>query len=369
MKESRRNPAFDLVRIVATFCVLLFHYVLWINFLGVSLSGGRMFILSLLRDASMICVPMFLMLTGSLMGKKQLSGRYYLGIVKTLCIYALAAAACYLYRKDLEQGLLESIIGFSAAEYDWYVEMYIGLFLLIPFLNQMYRGGFADPNAPEAVRYKRVLILTLLALAALPPLANTLLPASAWWGSGSFDIFYAQLVPRRWVSIYPIAYYVIGCYLSEYGLKLRPRTSGLLFLALVIVGPVVDILRARGGTYLVDGWRDWGSLPQVIRAVLAFHFLTSLDLHGIANGWKKALKAISDLCLGAYLVSFIFDDIFYTWLCGRVESVGGRLNYLPLVLVDFACSLALSALLNLVYALASRLTGKLLRKGKKPAAC
>ena len=87
----------------------------------------------------MICVPLFLLLTGYLMKNKELSIKYYKGIGNTLFVYVLASIACVLFKNiyypNEHHNLLLSILNFTGANYAWYIEMYIGLFFIIPFLN------------------------------------------------------------------------------------------------------------------------------------------------------------------------------------------------------------------------------------------
>ena len=49
----------------------------------------------------MICVPLFLLLTGYLMKNKELSIKYYKGIGNTLFVYVLASIACVLFKNRL----------------------------------------------------------------------------------------------------------------------------------------------------------------------------------------------------------------------------------------------------------------------------
>lgn len=72
--------------------------------------------------------------------QKELTCTYYRGIIKTVIIYLLACILGLLYRVIVEhEGLslsnaISEILCFSAVEYAWYIEMYIGLFVMIPFL-------------------------------------------------------------------------------------------------------------------------------------------------------------------------------------------------------------------------------------------
>ena len=167
----------------------------------------------------MICVPLFIILTGYLMSNKKWSGRYYLGIVKTLGIYLLASIVCIVYKitvlhQDITfSNALFSILDFTGANYSWYIEMYIGLFLLIPFINAMFRGL-------ETRKARLALVLTLLSLSALPSIINIFnFDVVGWWAQPSLSVVYRSIVPDWWIMIYPLTYYCIGAYMNEYPIK------------------------------------------------------------------------------------------------------------------------------------------------------
>lgn len=64
---------------------------------------------------------------------------------------------------------------------------------------------------------------------------------------------------------------------------------------------------------------------------------------------------LSDLCLGGYLVSWIFDELFYPVLLSLQPNAAYQIPYFPvIVLAVFCCSLALSAVLHLVYSLLAK---------------
>ena len=69
-------------------------------------------------------------------------------------------------KQDLTiKSIILNVLNFSAAPYSWYIEMYLGLFLLIPFLNIVY-------NAMPSQKSKIWLILTFVILTSLPPVLN-----------------------------------------------------------------------------------------------------------------------------------------------------------------------------------------------------
>ena len=147
-----------------------------------------------MRTAFMVCVPLFLITTGFLMSEKKLSLRYYKGIPHTLFIYLAASFCCMavVHFKETPytwHTAIQDLIDFTGAPYAWYVEMYIGLFLLIPFLNLIYRNL-------EGKRQKQILILTLFVLTSLTSLCllYTSRPAEERYKeeNGKFSVVFRQ---------------------------------------------------------------------------------------------------------------------------------------------------------------------------------
>lgn len=170
--------------------------------------------MTFMRTAFMICVPLFLLITGYLMNSKELNVKYYHGIIHTLQIYIVSTILCILFERYYLHNNLSikyavfSIFGGDIA-YSWYVEMYIGLFLLIPFLNILYHGL-------ETQKRKQFLIVTLLFCTACPSLLNIFdLFNSDFWIRPSVSSTYVTLIPDWWTMLYPITYY-IGAYLLSY---------------------------------------------------------------------------------------------------------------------------------------------------------
>lgn len=231
--KKERDPNADLIRCVAVYSVLSVHFLLNTGFYSVPTVGLDMLLLCMYRSLFMICVPLFMILTGYLMQHKTLSHGYYRGLLKTLEIYVLASIACLLFKKfvlgyrvTLKTAILD-ILDFDAANYAWYIEMYIGLFLMIPFLNLAWHGL---KNQKE----KRILVFTMISLTLLPKLLNIFdFRTAGWWASPSLSTTYDPLVPGFFTVMYPITYYFIGAYLREYGWKLN-RLLNVLLLALAV---------------------------------------------------------------------------------------------------------------------------------------
>ncbi len=171
LNKSSRSAKMDIIRIFALFTVNCVHFFLFSNLYEQPVNSFPVYFAVILRTLFMICVPLFIILSGYLMKNKKLGKSYYFGIVKTLSIYILASAATYLYRTlYLKENISilsfgTGILDFSIAPYAWYVEMYIGLFLLIPFLNLAYNGL-------ESKKQRKILVLTMIFITAAPSILN-----------------------------------------------------------------------------------------------------------------------------------------------------------------------------------------------------
>lgn len=280
----------------------------------------------------MICVPLFLIITGYLMKNKTLCKSYYFGLLRTLAIYILASLLCLLWRvvyfkepMNLIRGIL-MIADYSACSYSWYIEMYIGLFLLIPFLNIVYRSL-------ETRKKRLVLIGTLLILVAVPLQFN----------------FAKQFFPQWWSSaLFPIMYYYIGSYMRDYPTHLKAVQLFLLALAWIGLWSLFNYYLCIITKENLYGWHDytdWGSLQNVGSSVLVFS-LCQLVRFARPNGlMPKLLTHIATYSLGAYLLSWIFDKTLYPIL---LEAAGGFSALFPYCPIIVLCTFVGATLLSAV---------------------
>lgn len=361
-QKAARKPAIDVIRCFACFFVVSVHFFLNNGFYDTTVAGPRMYIMTLMRSFFMICVPLFMVLTGYLTCKKTVSRGYYSKIAYTLSIYVLASLCCVFYKvRFLGEALsasqfLRGFLNFKNAPYAWYVEMYIGLFLLCPILNGAY-------SSLKSQKQKQALLATFLFLTALPYVTNIFIPDFEWFLHPTSSTDHYELLPNYWTSLYPITYYFIGCYLREYKLKLRCRTLALLSVLVFFLVGSFNYYRSFGTTFRKGAWQEYGSLFILIQTVLFFAFFDNLDYTKFPGWLAKILSKISELSFGVYLVSWIFDTHFYKLLNSAVTDMPLRLNYFPVIVpAVFLCSLALSLVINYLHKLLAALIHKLFRK-------
>ena len=276
----------------------------------------------------------------------------YSGIRKTIIVYILVAIACIIYKSCNGSYTLTTltfftgIFDFSGANYSWYIEMYIGLFLIIPFLNIIYKNL-------DSRKQKNILLITLIAITILPSLFNAFkFDSYEWWANPATDTDTQKLMPSWWVGIYPITYYFTGCYIREYGTKIK---NVFLIIALVIAifgFGTFNFYRCYGSTFTTANYVYWYGIEPYVMSVLIFLIISKLKLENINVKAKFVLWKISDLVLGTYLVSFIFDSIYYYEILNiNTPDFYARFPFMPLmVLWVFVSALLSSAILNIIAA-------------------
>ena len=345
-----RNPTLDLIRVLAGLFVCGVHFFLYTGFYSEKIVDGNMYLPVLVRVFMGMCVPMFLVLSGYLMNSKTPCKSYYRGIVKTLVVYVLAGICGLLYEAfylksqvTILSGFLR-IFDFSSAKYAWYVEMYIGLFLLIPFLNMGY-------HALKSRKKKLALVITLCILTSLPSLVNVFnFTIDGWWQNPVLSKEYQAIVPDYWVSLYPMTYYFIGAYLKEYPPKLSKTKLFVLLIISLNLFAVYNIYRSWGNSITSGSWTNWCSFEQVIDTTLLFALLLKVKLDKAPKSVKYVLAKLSDLTLGTYLISYLFDrTIYYDYFGKWVYNFFDKFKYYPfMVLTIYILSALASLVLNLI---------------------
>ena len=352
MNSAKRSPAADLIRIFAFFSVVSVHFFLHSGFYTQPVIGKRMFVMTLMRSFFIICVPLFLMLSGYLLRKKQPEKSYYKRIGKIIITYLLASLLCVCYcvvflKQDFSiKNTIFSILNYTAAPYSWYIEMYLGLFLLIPFLNILY-------NALPSQKCKIGLVLTFVVITALPSVLN-IYDFESFPGTSSSA--FSKIVPAWWESLYPITYYYIGCYLSEYRLNIKKSMNILLIVFWTVFSGAFCYWRSYKAAFVLGAWCDYPSLFVVILTLLVFTLIININYDKFPKLLARFAQKISGLCLGGFLVSWIFDHKFYPMLSEKVPSMTNRLTYF-IIIVPVVCifSLLTSYLLRKIQCLIEKL--------------
>lgn len=361
---QNRNFNLDLLRIIALAFIPGVHFFLHTFFYNQNTEGTVMIVFYFIRNLFLLGLPLFILLTGYLQGNKQftISKKYFLKITKFLVPYIIITVFFILvdilyFKNSYSMG--KAVATFTTFKnYSWYVEMYIGLFLLIPFLNMMW-------SCFKKTSHEVIFLCILVSLTLLPSFVN-----SFSVGSANFlrsDKPALAFIPVWWENIYPITYYFTGAFLSKHkdGFKLKSVHYFLLFILSFAVTNAYHLLRDYGTAPAIKGWLYWNSITLYIPAVFFFMFIASLNFKNVPTPVRKVSARLSDLCFGAYMASIIPDRIIYP-IYNEVLPYKYQVLGLPIVvLLVIIASFAISFVADLIYKGSSKLASKIFRKNKE----
>ena len=339
----KRIFGLDLVRSIAVIMVLSVHFFLNNGFYDLKINGFFAYLSIFLRWLFYIGVPLFIIITGYLKNNKKLNKEYYKGIRKVVISYFFISLICIIFKKYFLHDstrllrLFLGIFNFTTLEYSWYIEMYIGLFLLIPFLNILYKGLKTKKN-------KQMLIITLIVLVSINPLINYI----------KIGDTRLEIIPDWWSKIYPLLYYFIGCYINEFKISSSKIKGFIIILFFLLTSSLFSYIYAYNSIFDTSFIGGYGSLQTVIISTLVFMMFydTKCDKKII----NKIFNKISNLSLDIYLFSYMVDIVVYNCLKSMINSTSQWLLFLiPIVLLTFTISFVLAYLKDLLFKLCDKI--------------
>lgn len=312
MNDKDRVYGIDILRIIAVMLVVIFHFFYNTYYYeNVDLNNWNMRIQTIIRDFAAICVPLFMMITGFLNKKEKYDKSFFKSLFNILIVWFFYSLIEYFVITILNnnhqalnfKNLLFIITSFAGCEYSWYIEMYIGLYLFSPILNNAY-NSFDKKNRLYSV-------LVILIVIILPGFINSL-----------FDKIIH--IPSWWTSIYPIAYYITGKYIADSNPKVKKKTLILILLLVQI------ITFSFNYNFKIEHY----SITTFTSTILMFLIFYDIKLEN--NITKKIIKYISNITLDIYLGSSLIENIVYPIFNNKITSILGQnqiLIYMPMMFV------------------------------------
>lgn len=350
----------DILRIIAFFFVICVHSLLHTGFYQEANSGIIMIILNILRCLFIVCVPLFIILTGYLMGEKELNKKYIYKLFKIILTYLLCSITYIVFAKLVLKSSfgIGSILAYNGTPYAWYINLYICLYLIIPFLNILWKNL-------KSKKQKQYLIIILCILIVLPTFINIHNPSLSWLLNPSAQRSYTKFIPDYFMGqFWPVLYYFIGRYLHEYQLKISKQKNIILLIIFIVLFGIFNFYRNYNTTFIWEIYEEYYSFESLIVAIL----LANLILHNwkinIKNkSFTKIIEKISGLTLGAYLLSYIFDLTYYSILNKHFLLLKDKLIYfIPIIFAVCISSLLLAYVIDLIQNLLTRFANNLYAK-------
>lgn len=361
MEETKngRSAGIDIIKAMAVLFVLCVHFSLNTNYYNTPIADANMFVQSCLRWLFLVGVPLFLMCMGYLNYKNTISRSYYLKILRVVIPYVLISILCLIIKKpagDATGGFhhaVFSIFNFTADSYSWYVNMYIGLFMLAPLLNV----------ALNTLDQKKLSVLlgSLIFVIALPATFNPLF-------NNIHKISYLYF-PDWWQGIYPILYYFIGAYIAKYKIEIRKSICFAVVAILILLQTGLQMLL---NLYRFNNWAmtDYSSLFVIAESLALFLLLYSSNVK--SPFLEKTVKCISILTLEIYLFSNITDSYIYPYVFSHFFGPANPMTqekifkyyFLLIVPLSFLSSLLMSLIFHKLYGFCEKVFKALIQRSK-----
>ena len=294
--SNERKAGLDIIRTIAIFAIMLIHMLGHTGVLGMDLRSAGWTGYVFIRYAVRAGVPLFVLLTGYLQSSREFNKKHYTSIIPVLLSYfvisfAMAMGRIYMGENIEPYTLIVNILDFEYG-YAWYVEMYIGLFLLIPFLNIMYKN--IDKN-------KKLWLIGILSFLSFMPSALQYMTVKGM----AFEI-----LPDYFKNFYVFAFYFIGAYIAEY----KPKPNKILCFGIMMFVLVSETALCYCFSKAEYAWwlfNNEASFPHALVAVCMFLLLYNVNAPAVISFPAKFVACCS---FEMYLLSYMTDFLCYKYL-------------------------------------------------------
>lgn len=338
----KREPGLDLLRCFAAFLVVIAHSFLSNGYTIRAQVGVSMWLAGSVQLMSRCCIGIFLMLTGYLQSRKTDWRSCYRGLPSVILGYLLVAAISIPIRHFVfgdVQSLstwMQRLFGFSGAYYGWYVEVYVGLTLLTPFINT----GLKHSSNQALFGLSAV----LLVLTSLPGLTR--------W----------VVVPGFWTSLYPLSYYVLGAIFRRVQPKIKPLYGFVAAIVAAGLMGAVTVLSTDGPFSEAMTW-SFGDLGMVIVTVGLFAAMYRAKVPALLG---RILAFAATGCYGAYMLSHLLDAVCYDLVKpwrreGRFLLIFHCVT-VPIYIASMLMGVGLDKITGWLLHLGEKVTGKMRKK-------
>lgn len=322
-KNQKRNLNIDLIKVLAVFLVVLVHFFNRTGYYGLPSGLPLMLFATFIWSVAMACVPLFLITTGYLMKNAKYSKKFFINLLRVVGYYAAAVVVLTITDKQahgfgLIRVFFENLFTFN--HYSWYVNMYIGLYLMSPMLNAAFESLKTKKNQLMAIGGCLFLVTTPMTLAVFDSFLGMQVPD-----------YLRKAAPNHWVVIWPFLYYFIGMFIRKYGEtknhKIKNKYKIGLFFAIIFNTLLVRIISSK--TFCPE----WGFLGIVLVSIFLFLTILNSKITIKNKVFNTVVQFISKNTLSIYLLSWIADIRFYNIINTKFGGFKGSFLRMPILVI------------------------------------
>lgn len=342
-QKKHRNYSYDIIRIIAVVAVVTIHSCSPL-LMRTEFQSGNFTLGNFLDSFARLAVPLFLMISGSLMlneekavpAKKLIksAGNIYFLLLCWSALYAVAFKLIYPVVTNKAIDLKALVKAFVNGHYHlWYLFMIIGIYLLTPILR-----AFVKKENTKLVAYFLALSLIFyLSPIFLNVFFNMVLPFKNVYKTylASFKFTYTNEF---------LFYYIAGWFITNVQIKKKYR---IMLYALGVIGLLITFF----GTQLMPPkdknfttFYSTAMLNVVVYALAVFMFFFNRFKDSAFEKSGKLITTLSSLTFGVYLIHPFFLFAVRTLITDKmsVSPLSYATDFFSAIILSFAATFIMS---------------------------
>lgn len=294
----KRNLNVDLLRIIATFLVIILHVLGKGGVLKSAQPGGAVYWVAwFLEIASYCAVNCFAIISGYVMVDKTVKFKNIIGLWLHVLFYSvLISSLFFVFMPELitVKNISYALFPIVGKQW-WYVSSYMGMMLLIPLVNPAI-------NSMSKQTFTKLLLVILVVVG----IVDCIIKREAFTLNNGYS------------AVWLLVVYLFGAYIKRFNMqaKISAFKSLLGFLAVVSLTFIIKVIiyyftDAVYGEVMNDNvFVSYTSITILLAAVFLLLFCLNVKIGSFAS---KLICLLSPLALGIYLIHvhpLIFKYIF-----------------------------------------------------------
>lgn len=306
MKEKenaikKRDTNFELLRIVAMIMIVILHFNNFGKLLvNVQLDSKKYYIIYFLEYACIIAVNLYVMITGFYMIKSKPKIKKIIALELEVIFYSvgLYLLVILLNKANFDiKVLIKSMFPVLTKQY-WFITAYMGLYLLIPFINKL-----VENLNKKDFKIMLVILTVLMSVIRTVYSSNNIYEANNGYGLAWF------------IYLYLLAGYIRLYYDKE----IKKLYLFLGYIAIIIIQILIVTYSKKYNSTIFASYMNislsYNSFFILIESVLFFLLFKNINIKN--NLINKLILCVSPLTLSVYLIhenNAIRDILWNEWL-------------------------------------------------------
>lgn len=313
-EKTERNSNFELMRITSMFMIVIWHFIFHSNILAKT-SGTLNLIIYFIYIIVSIHVNSFILVSGYFQYNKKFKPRKIVSLITTTWFYKLIYAIIFsvtgivtITKTEMLFFIQPFNFNYGFGEFYWFINMYIFLYLLSPFINKLI-------ETLSQKQHKTLIIILLVMLSIVPTVTLNSTLNNNGYTIASF-----------------VMLYIIGAYFGKYKLRenyhFRNFSKNKYQLLLLILF-IVSIFLAITPKIITDYFENSNieilsyvkylfglKLIDYISPVIILESVLYLLLFETFDFKSKFINKVASLTFGIYLVhennflvKFLYDRL------------------------------------------------------------